>query len=1265
MTKARIETFEGRRLAPTQAPREGHSAIPATRLGIQRVVLGFILGLLGLLPAAAPLLAQDGPIGRDGVELVRDLNTGIAAVGALSAFAPQFSGAEVDGIFYYSARLAEQGKELWRTDGTDAGTRMVADLCLGPCSGEPGEITAFGDVLVFSLLDANFQRHAWILDEQGPRPLPGAQLTDRFGITAPPPFSFTVWQDTLYFLDNENGQDVLMAWDGGDTLAREVLELPLGTRTPIFAAENQIFFYAGAPPGDGRVWLWRSDGTSAGTFPIFDTCDGISCIVTPDSAVLGNNIFFVTSRPGQGFEMWRSDGTTAGTGVVADRCPGNCSGFDFNFFYGVFDEELYFVGRPDSVTHQLFAIGATGSARQITGEAQPFPNLARNFAVHEGRLYFAGYTPDDAAALWSTDGNTMRQEVDPFGGLDISQFPSTVGWVPQYLASTPSGLFFHVAVSNELWRFNNGIGVLMDAPELRARLAPAGDGVYFPADDGITGAELWQATGPSARLVADAVKDPASSNPQDFVAWDEGAVFKALNTSGQNELWYSDGTPGGTQRFASQAPSGGVEIFRHPRILGSPALLWADGSDGRDNGGLWVADGDGDSGGSAQRIRDDLYYAAGFVDLNDGRALFNGASATPGDIGPGFEPWITDGTPSGTFMIANLADDEIPTPLDPTPPISSFPRDFTAFAGGYAFVAETARAIPTDFGFDGEFFGRELHFTDLTTAGTEMVADLCPGSCSSAPQELTVVDNQLFFTLQPEGNTSPRTRELWVLEDATAAEPRRVFALDQLIDGIFFSEPQGLFPRGDKLIFIARVQNRSQHYVISTDGTQEGTRVIDRISPNGDAWFPRGGQVVPVGERLFFVAGRFVDFDVNDGDTDDELWVTDGTPEGTRVVRSIGQGPISARITGLTALDDRRVAFQAERLGSGFEPWISDGTAAGTRPLGDLVDGEGSSLPSGFALNEDEGKLFFSATAPDTGREPWVANLNREPRPCDSAAGLCLLDNRMEVRVRWHDFRSGRTGQGTPIPISGSDRSGFFSFFRPGNLELAVKALDATTVNGNAWVFSSSLTDLEYWVEVEDLETRTIRHYYNSPRDTCGIADDQSLPWILEDPARLPARQEGSELQELTNSPWVSDALAHAGLSERSNSLAAPTLVEANTSPCVDSDTTLCLAGGRYELSLLWNNGNEGGTARVVREGDSAWFWFFQPNNLEAVVKLLDARDVNGRFWFFVSPLTTLEVIIDLRNTATGELAAYRFENRGNSSPCAIIDTSSPFFAAP
>jgi hypothetical protein len=117
-------------------------------------------------------------------------------------------------------------------------------------------------------------------------------------------------------------------------------------------------------------------------------------------------------------------------------------------------------------------------------------------------------------------------------------------------------------------------------------------------------------------------------------------------------------------------------------------------------------------------------------------------------------------------------------------------------------------------------------------------------------------------------------------------------------------------------------------------------------------------------------------------------------------------------------------------------------------------------------------------------------------------------------------------------------------------------------------------------------------------------------------------------------------------------------------SECVPSETALCLQRGRFRVSATWRTATAQGVAKVRPEtGDSGSLWFFVPDNLELLVKVLDAcQNPDPKYWVFAAGLTNVEVDISVTDTATQTTRHYR--NPLNTSFAPVLDTSA-FACAP
>jgi len=88
-------------------------------------------------------------------------------------------------------------------------------------------------------------------------------------------------------------------------------------------------------------------------------------------------------------------------------------------------------------------------------------------------------------------------------------------------------------------------------------------------------------------------------------------------------------------------------------------------------------------------------------------------------------------------------------------------------------------------------------------------------------------------------------------------------------------------------------------------------------------------------------------------------------------------------------------------------------------------------------------------------------------------------------------------------------------------------------------------------------------------------------------------------------------------------------------SDCVENDTTLCLNNDRFQVTVGWatNQGTSGQGQKVELTPDTGYFWFFNQENVEMVIKVLDACSFADRFWVFAGGLTNVEVDITVVDT--------------------------------
>jgi hypothetical protein len=115
---------------------------------------------------------------------------------------------------------------------------------------------------------------------------------------------------------------------------------------------------------------------------------------------------------------------------------------------------------------------------------------------------------------------------------------------------------------------------------------------------------------------------------------------------------------------------------------------------------------------------------------------------------------------------------------------------------------------------------------------------------------------------------------------------------------------------------------------------------------------------------------------------------------------------------------------------------------------------------------------------------------------------------------------------------------------------------------------------------------------------------------------------------------------------------------------CIADQHTLCLNGGRFRVRADWRTvfGTSGQATAVPLTADTGYFWFFDPANVETVVKVLRGCPVNGRYWVFAGGLTDVAVDLTVTDTERGGTKTYRNPLR---TPFQPIQDASAFATCP
>ena len=164
-------------------------------------------------------------------------------------------------------------------------------------------------------------------------------------------------------------------------------------------------------------------------------------------------------------------------------------------------------------------------------------------------------------------------------------------------------------------------------------------------------------------------------------------------------------------------------------------------------------------------------------------------------------------------------------------------------------------------------------------------------------------------------------------------------------------------------------------------------------------------------------------------------------------------------------------------------------SVADTSAFAASVEGGAAADATAEPSNRRSAAELYAAYPASTLTERAVA----EPiNPC--AAGgtkLCLNQERFQVGVEWDAPSQNQTGLGTAVPLTGD--TGCFWFFSPGNVELVVKVLDGSGVNGHFWVFYGALSNVHYRITVTDTQTGLVKTYDNPSGNLASVADTRAF----------------------------------------------------------------------------------------------------------------------------------------------------------------------------
>ncbi|MDH5716466.1 MAG: hypothetical protein OEZ22_02385 [Spirochaetia bacterium] len=860
-------------------------------------------------------------------------------------------------IKYFAANDGFTGRELYKTDGTEAGTNLVKDIAQGRPNSDPGQFIEMNGITYFTTSDAVNGSELWRTD--------GTELGTYMvkdictGSCESSPYSYVIMNGTLYFGASTNAEGTEL-WksdgtEGGTVLVKNICDDSLGQCNGFYdylTVVNNNLFFSGYTDANGYE-LWISDGTADGTVMVKNICDDSLgyCDGNPYNMTSANgNLFFTAYTDANGYELWKSDGTELGTVMVKNICDdslGTCGGQPD--YITVFNNKVFFSAYSDPNGIELWeSDGTEGGTVMVKSIGSPAYITAVN-----NTLYFSA-SDANGTELWKSDGTAdgtvLVKDIHPSGSSNL--YGVGTDGVNKFVSM--NNIIYFAAFDGSTWSMWHSDGTadgtikVPDSP-FSSYLGFKKNGlVYFVGYDPIHGKELWKTNGTSAALVKDinSAADRLPSNPMSFtamggytyfIAWssttalndtvglyktngvdstelvksftsmtnfnlavmDGKLYFNACDSTNGCELWESDGTTTGTV-ITQDIESGSASSNPKNLFVFNSTLFFA-------------------AAPSATGLELYKYTTAGGVECvyevytgTTGVLNLHGFTALGTDVfymaGSGM--YKTNGTTAGTTRVQYGAGIDL------------------AWSGAQA---DNARLIVMGGNFYFNWkkdttYGEELWQYDSITQKAVFLKDIYTGANSSSPANFTLVGSAIYFS----ANDGTNGRELWKT-DGTAGGTVLVKNINTNAgqDSLHTSYSHFTEYNGN-LYFSAQESYESGYELWKSDGTAGGTVLVKEINYDLNYTGSYPWYFTVLGSNLYFFAGDKTALS-NNYDAfnylDYKLYSLDGTGANTISIKNIDNGASGAVVL------NGQIYFSGDDGPYGQEPWVSDGTAAGTRML--------------------------------------------------------------------------------------------------------------------------------------------------------------------------------------------------------------------------------------------------------------------------------------------------------------------------------------------
>lgn len=792
----------------------------------------------------------------------------------------------ISGAVYFTASDANQSL-LYKTDGTPNGTVTLNMTAVGEHIQSPTNLTNFNNSLIFLAYKRGsgyclFKTNGSIMETE-----------ELFATGADAAFMnvLGVMNNVLYFsfLQDSTGVELWRTngTPGGTYMVKNINPSNAGSHPASFKVIGSKAYFR-ADDGLNGAELWRTNGTAAGTELVKDMYSGAPGSYPDNFAVMDTTLFFQANNETNGRELWKSNG--AGTVLVKDIYPGSIGSTPTSLL--ILNNQLYFTAY-DTVSTRLWKSDGTAAGTQLVKDS--LYNVTHPI-VFNNQLFFVGSEGVNGFELWKSDGSSAGTSLLK----DINQ---------------NSGAY------DDLTFGTNPAFTVADST------------LFFFANDGINGREVWKTNGtPAGTALVKNLDNAATSSYFEantvFSVGNKIAFMAASTPEEAYEMWLSDGTSLGTVLVKNINPGLGIELARVvPVSLGSRVFLTAYSdalgyelyrSDGTPSNTQLVKDLNTETVNSSVTPFDRVVHfdKTTFFTANDGKS--------------GRELWMTDSTGVTTALYGDFTKNTRKSVGHSagTTGFSTFFNNFTIHNHELYWMVNGRYLWKTD----SADVPKKVYDTFSETTQKVLFATLA--------NELYFLSNGLYKS--DSAGFHKVTHKIAGTPTRSHSEADSSVKMISYNGSLYFTA-HGFDAKGDELW--------------RTNGTDSSTTLVKDINPGMAGSTPYGFVVYR--NKLYFIA--------HTDSLGHELWQSDGTAEGTVLVKDIhpgvfdglGPSPYFEELYGPLVVYKDRLYFRATDTAHGTELWRSDGTEAGTVLVEDIESGAGSSHP--FSLVPFKDKLYFIA----------------------------------------------------------------------------------------------------------------------------------------------------------------------------------------------------------------------------------------------------------------------------------------------------------------